>query len=92
MKQFLRSFLTLLMLVVWASGFAAETTYSYTFKSGDFSAKKKTNTLNGINWTLAVESWYGSESYAWDNGKGLKIGSSNSLFPQHYNLIFFIST
>ncbi len=82
MKQFLRSFLTLLMLVVWASGFAAETTYSYTFKSGDFSAKKKTNTLNGINWTLAVESWYGSESYAWDNGKGLKIGSSNSKYPK----------
>lgn len=82
MKQFLRSFLTLLMLVVWASGFAAETTYSYTFKSGDFSAKKKTNTLNGINWTLAVESWYESESYAWDNEKGLKIGSSNSKYPK----------
>lgn len=82
MKQFLRSFLTLLMLVVWASGFAAETTYSYTFKFGDFSAKKKTNTLNGINWTLAVESWYGSESYAWDDGKGLKIGSSNSKYPK----------
>ena len=54
MKQFLRSFLTLLMLVVWASGFAAEKTYSYTFKSGDFSATKKTNTLNGVNWTLAT--------------------------------------
>ena len=42
------------MLVVWASGFAAEKTYSYTFKSGDFSANKKTNTLNGVNWTLAT--------------------------------------
>lgn len=82
MKQFLRSFLTLLMLVVWASGFAADKTYSYTFKFGDFSATKKTNTLNGVNWTLAVESWYGSESYAWDNGKGLKIGSSNSKYPK----------
>ena len=42
------------MLVVWASGFATEKTYSYTFKSGDFSAKKKTSTLNGVNWTLAT--------------------------------------
>ena len=69
MKRILRSFLTLLMLVVWASGFAAEKTYSYTFKSGDFSAKKKTSTLNGVNWTLAVDSWKGSESYAWDSSK-----------------------
>lgn len=83
MKQHLRSLWTLLLLMMWCSvGFAAETTYSYTFKSGDFSAKKKTNTLNGINWTLAVESWDGSESYAWDNEKGLKIGSSNSKYPK----------
>lgn len=83
MKQHLRSLWTLLLLMMWCSvGFAAETTYNYTFKAGDFSAKKKTNTLNGINWTLAVESWNGSESYAWDNGKGLKIGSSNSKYPK----------
>lgn len=30
MKQFLRSFLTLLMLVVWASGFAADFTADFT--------------------------------------------------------------
>lgn len=54
MKRILRSFLTLLMLVVWVSGFAAEKTYSYTFKSGDFSAKKKTSSLNGVNWKLAT--------------------------------------
>lgn len=54
MKRILRSFLTLLMLVVCASGFAAEKTYSYTFKSGDFSAKKKTSSLNGVNWKLAT--------------------------------------
>lgn len=54
MKRILRSFLTLLMLVVWASGFAADKTYSYTFKSGDFSAKKKTSSLNGVNWKLAT--------------------------------------
>lgn len=54
MKQILRSLCTLLMLVVWASGFAADKTYSYTFKKGDFSASQKTNTLNGVNWTLAT--------------------------------------
>ena len=83
MKRILRSFLTLLMLVVWASGFAAEKTYSYTFKSGDFSAKKKTSTLNGVNWTLAVDSWKGNEGYAWDNTKGLKIGSGNKNCPNN---------
>ncbi len=82
MKRILRSFLTLLMLVVWASGFAAEKTYSYTFKSGDFSAKKKTSTLNGVNWTLAVDSWKGSESYAWDSSKqSFKIGKGKNDCP-----------
>lgn len=83
MKQFLRSFLTLLMLVVWASGFAADKTYSYTFKFGDFSATKKTNTLNGVNWTLAVDTWKGDESYAWDTSKGFKIGSGNKNCPNN---------
>lgn len=70
------------MLVVWASGFAAEKTYSYTFKSGDFSAKKKTSTLNGVNWTLAVDSWKGSESYAWDSSKqSFKIGKGKNDCP-----------
>lgn len=49
MKQFLRSFLTLLMLVVWASGFATEKTYSYTFKSkGTFTEKNQTKTFNSM--------------------------------------------
>lgn len=70
------------MLVVWASGFAAEKTYSYTFKSGDFSAKKKTSTLNGVNWTLAVDSWKGRESYAWDSSKqSFKIGKGKNDCP-----------
>lgn len=82
MKHFLRSFLTLLMLVAWASGFAAEKTYSYTFQSGDFSAKKKTSTLNGVNWTLAVDSWKGKESYAWDGSKqSFKIGKGKDDCP-----------
>ena len=77
MKQFLRSFLTLLMLVAWASGFAAEKTYSYTFKKGDFSASKKTNTLNGVDWTLATS----STSFGFDTNssqRGFSIGSNNN--------------
>lgn len=74
MKQHLRSFLTLLMLVVWASGFAADKTYSYTFKSGDFSAKKKTSTLNGVNWTLGTT----CTKFGFDTqySRGFAIGSS----------------
>lgn len=55
MKQFLRSFLTLLMLVVWASGFAADKTYSYTFASNVFTSESETKSLNKIDWTLSAE-------------------------------------
>ena len=56
MKRILRSFLTLLMLVVWASGFAADKTYSYTFKSGgSFTADKQTKTFGGVNWTITSD-------------------------------------
>ena len=59
MKQFLRSFLTLLMLVVWASGFAADKTYSYTFKSkGTFTEKNQTKTFNSVNWTISTDAGY----------------------------------
>ena len=59
MKQFLRSFLTPLMLVVWASGFAAEKTYSYTFKSkGTFTEKNQTKTFNSVNWTISTDAGY----------------------------------
>ena len=77
MKHFLRSLCTLLMLVVWASGFAAEKTYSYTFKKGDFSASKKTNTLNGVDWTLATS----STSFGFDTNssqRGFSIGSNSN--------------
>lgn len=82
MKRILRLFFLLLLVIVWSSNALAVTSpYSYTFKSGDFSPKKKTSSLNGVNWTLAVDSWTGSESYAWDNTKGLKIGSGNNNCP-----------
>lgn len=71
MKQHLRSFLTLLMLVVWASGFAAEKTYSYTFKSGGtFTAQEQTKTFNGIKWTISTDAGY----FAFNNSAN-QIGS-----------------
>lgn len=72
MKQFLRSFLTLLMLVVWASGFAADKTYSYTFKSGgSFTADKQTKTFGGVNWTITSDGYLSFEG----NNKAQQIGS-----------------
>lgn len=53
MKQFLRSFLTLLMLVVWASGFAQEVTLDFTNAATDWKISTTANTkptkfTNGI--------------------------------------------
>lgn len=78
MKQFLRSFLTLIMLLMWCSvGFAAETTYNYTFKAGDFSAQKKTNTLNGVEWTLTTSCTnIGFESK--NSQRGFSIGTNKA--------------
>lgn len=82
MKRILRSFFLLLLVIVWSSNALAVTSpYSYTFKSGDFSPKKKTSSLNGVNWTLAVDSWKGKEGYDWDSSKGLKIGTGNENCP-----------
>ena len=59
MKRILRSFLTLLMLVVWASGFAADKTYSYTFKSGGtFTQKEQSKTFNGVTWAISTDAGY----------------------------------
>ena len=59
MKRILRLFLTLLMLVVCASGFAAEKTYSYTFKSGGtFTEKVQSKTFNGVTWAISTDAGY----------------------------------
>lgn len=73
MKQFLRSLCTLLMLVVWASGFAAEKTYSYTFvKGGVFTEDKLTGTFNGVNWTITSDGYL---SFEGSSNKAQQIGS-----------------
>ncbi len=80
MKQFLRSILTLLMLVVWASGFAAEKTYSYTFDSKIFASESATNSLNKIDWTLSAERMISNKAtyFGSDKNKGQQFGSSNN--------------
>lgn len=67
----------LMMVVGGANALAVSKTYSYTFKSGDFSAKKTSAKLNGVTWTLT--SWTGN--FDFDNVKGLKIGS-NKIHPK----------
>ena len=77
MKQILRSLCTLLMLVVWASGFADEKTYSYTFVSKVFSSENVTKTLNDINWTLSAERMNSNTEiyFGNDKTKGQQFGS-----------------
>lgn len=79
MKQILRSLCTLLMLVVWASGFADEKTYSYTFVSKVFSSENVTKTLNDINWTLSAECMVATKTtyFGVDRTKGQQFGSGN---------------
>lgn len=88
MKHYLRFMLVLLLSTIWCvGGYSQETkTYNYEFKSGDFSTSKSSATLGGVNWTLTVNSWYGSKGYGFDTDKstarGFKIGSSNSNYPK----------
>lgn len=57
MKQFLRSFLTLLMLVVWASGFAQEVTL-------DFTNSKTWNLPIGSKNTVKAQKTYSNGTYS----------------------------
>lgn len=77
MKRILRSFLTLLMLVVWASGFAADKTYSYTFASKIFNSESETKSLNNIDWTLSAERMISNIGtyFGVDKNKGQQFGS-----------------
>lgn len=64
------------MLVVWASGFAADKTYSYTFvKGGVFTEAKQTKTLNGISWNFTA----GGKTYQYDGDLNLfRVGSKRT--------------
>lgn len=61
--------------MVWASGFAADKTYSYTFKSGgSFTADKQTKTFGGVNWTITSDGYLSFEG----NNKAQQIGSKKT--------------
>lgn len=84
MKHYLRFMLVLLLSTVWCvGGYSQETkTYNYEFKSGDFSTSKSSATLGGVNWTLTVNSWYGSEGYNFEDARGFKIGTGKKNYPK----------
>lgn len=78
----------LMMVLGGANVWAESKTYSYVFKSGDFSTSKLTSTLNGVTWTLKVNTWNGKQGYNFDtqNGKGFKIGSNKDNYPKDATL------
>lgn len=92
MKHYLRFMLVLLLSTIWCvGGYSQETkTYNYEFKSGDFSTSKSSATLDGVNWTLTVNSWNGSKGYGFDTDKrtarGFKIGSNKTNYPKNATL------
>lgn len=65
------------MLVVWASGFAADKTYSYTFASKIFNSESETKSLNNIDWTLSAERMISNIGtyFGVDKNKGQQFGS-----------------
>ena len=65
------------MLVVWASGFAADKTYSYTFASSVFTSESETKSLNNIDWTLSAEIMNSNTEiyFGVDKNKGQQFGS-----------------
>lgn len=71
-----------------ANVWAESKTYSYVFKSGDFSASKLSAKLNEVTWTLKVNTWNGNQGYGFDtqNGKGFKIGSNKKNYPKDATL------
>lgn len=88
MKHYLRFILVLLLSTVWCvGGYSQETkTYNYKFKSGDFSTSKSSATLDGVNWTLTVNSWKGSKGYGFEDARGFKIGTGKKNYPEDATL------
>lgn len=78
----------LMMVLGGANVWAESKTYSYVFKSGDFSASKLSAKLNEVTWTLKVNTWNGKQGYNFDtqNGKGFKIGSNKDNYPKDATL------
>ena len=78
----------LMMVLGGANVWAESKTYSYEFKSGDFSVSKLSAKLNEVTWTLKASSWKGKEGYSFDmqNGRGFKIGPNSDKYPKYATL------
>lgn len=76
----------LMMVLGGANVWAESKTYSYVFKTGDFSASKLSAKLNEVTWTLKVNAWNGTQGYDFDQTKGFKIGSGNKNYPKDATL------
>lgn len=76
MKRILRSFLTLLMLVVWASGFAQEVTLDFTNATKDWgiNATATTKATKFTNGTYTIEASKGFKQ----QGKGVLLGKEGA--------------
>ena len=76
MKRILRSFLTLLMLVVWASGFAQEVTLDFTNATKDWgiTATPTTKATKFTNGTYTIEASNGFKQ----SGDGVLLGKSGA--------------
>lgn len=76
MKRILRSFLTLLMLVVWASGFAQEVTLDFTNATKDWgiNATATTKATKFTNGTYTIEASNGFKQ----SGDGVLLGKSGA--------------
>lgn len=78
MKQFLRSFLTLLMLVVWASGFAQDTE-TIDFSSKGYSNAQKISKVLGENVTLTFTANGGTAPTYYNSGTAIRLYKKNIL-------------
>lgn len=78
MKQFLRSFLTLLMLVVWASGFAQDTE-TIDFSSLGFSNAQRISKVQGENVTLTFTANGGTAPAYYNSGTAIRMYDNNIL-------------
>ena len=81
-STFLRSLLTLLVMVVWG-GAMAQTTYTHTFKSGDLGTVQNvptspagSKTLSDCKWDFNLTKKNANYYLGWDSAKGVQIGSS----------------
>ena len=78
MKRILRSFLTLLMLVVWASGFAQDTE-TIDFSSLGFSNAQRISKVQGENVTLTFTANGGTASAYYNSGTAIRMYDNNIL-------------